>query len=91
MVRTRQNRLSEIVANSRRKTQDLARPAYQSRTQFHRLFRAVNNELDAGKLKRGPPADYRVSFACNACSAIGFTRTYAFPANGRIMAILHVT
>src|SRR5205823_9530587 len=40
-------RLSAIVANSldtQAKTQDLARQAYQSRTQFHRLFRTVVEE-----------------------------------------------
>ena len=38
------DRLSSIVANSldtQTKTQELARQAYQSRTQFHRLFRNV--------------------------------------------------
>src|ERR1700745_3102902 len=38
------DRLSALVANSldtQAKTQDLARQAYQSRTQFHRLFRTV--------------------------------------------------
>ena len=42
------DRLSAIVANSldtQAKTQDLARQAYQSRTQFHRLFRTVVEEL----------------------------------------------
>src|SRR5216110_462461 len=41
------DRLSAIVANSldtQAKTQDLARQAYQSRTQFHRLFRTVVEE-----------------------------------------------
>src|SRR5205814_4398711 len=43
----RADRLSAIVANSldtQAKTEDLARQAYQSRTQFHRLFRAVVEE-----------------------------------------------
>src|ERR1700747_144098 len=43
-------RLSAIVANSldiQAKTQDLARQAYQSRTQFHRLFRTVVEETPA--------------------------------------------
>jgi len=38
------DRLSALVANSldtQTKTHDLARQAYQSRTQFHRLFRTV--------------------------------------------------
>ena len=41
------DRLCAIVANSldtQAKTQDLARLAYQSRTQFHRLFRTVVEE-----------------------------------------------
>src|SRR3984885_12770546 len=44
------SRLSAIVANSldtQAKTQDLARQAYQSRTQFHRLFRTVVEETPA--------------------------------------------
>ncbi len=49
------DRLSAIVANSldtRAKTQDLARRAYQSRTQFHRLFRAVVEETPAATRRR---------------------------------------
>src|SRR6266404_3831510 len=49
------DRLSEIVAsslNTQAKTQDLARPAYQSRTQFHRLFRAVVEETPAAMRRR---------------------------------------
>jgi len=49
------NRLSAIVANSldsQTKTQDLARQAYQSRTQFHRLFRAVIDETPAAMRRR---------------------------------------
>jgi AraC family transcriptional regulator len=49
------NRLSEIVANSldtQAKTQDLARQAYQSRTQFHRLFRTVVEETPAAMRRR---------------------------------------
>jgi AraC family transcriptional regulator len=48
-------RLSAIVANSldaHAKTQDLARQAYQSRTQFHRLFRAVVEETPAAMRRR---------------------------------------
>src|ERR1700745_176258 len=44
------DRLSTIVANSldtQAKTQDLARHAYKSRTQFHRLFRTVVEETPA--------------------------------------------
>ena len=49
------DRLSSIVANSldtRAKTQDLARKAYQSRTQFHRLFRTVVEETPGGMRRR---------------------------------------
>lgn len=48
-------RLSAIVANSldsQAKTQDLARQAYQSRTQFHRLFRTVVEETPAAMRRR---------------------------------------
>ena len=48
-------RLSAIVANSldsQAKTGDLARQAYQSRTQFHRLFRTVVEETPAGMRRR---------------------------------------
>src|SRR6267143_6544405 len=49
------DRLSAIVANSRdtqAKTQDLARQAYQSRTQFYRLFRTVVEETPAAMRRR---------------------------------------
>jgi AraC family transcriptional regulator len=49
------DRLSAIVANSLDtpgKTQDLARLAYQSRTQFHRLFRTVVEETPAAMRRR---------------------------------------
>src|SRR5579862_6108213 len=49
------NRLSAIVANSLdapAKTQDLARQAYQSRTQFHRLFRTLVEETPAAMRRR---------------------------------------
>jgi AraC-like DNA-binding protein/uncharacterized damage-inducible protein DinB len=49
------DRLSAIVANSLdapAKTHDLARQAYQSRTQFHRLFRAVIEETPAAMRRR---------------------------------------
>jgi AraC family transcriptional regulator len=49
------DRLSGIVANSLdtpAKTQDLARQAYQSRTQFHRLFRTVVEETPAAMRRR---------------------------------------
>jgi len=48
-------RLSAIVANSldtQATTQDLARQAYQSRTQFHRLFRTVVEETPAAMRRR---------------------------------------
>ena len=47
--------LSAIVANSLdtpARTQDLARRAYQSRTQFHRLFRTVVEETPAAMRRR---------------------------------------
>jgi AraC-like DNA-binding protein/uncharacterized damage-inducible protein DinB len=49
------DRLSGIVANSldtQAKTHDLARQAYQSRTQFHRLFRTVVEETPGGMRRR---------------------------------------
>ncbi|HEX2330494.1 MAG TPA: DinB family protein [Candidatus Angelobacter sp.] len=49
------DRLSAIVANSLdtpAKTQDLARQAYQSRTQFHRLFRTVVEETPGAMRRR---------------------------------------
>jgi len=48
-------RLSAIVANSLDapvKTQDLARQAYQSRTQFHRIFRTVIEETPGAMRRR---------------------------------------
>jgi AraC-like DNA-binding protein/uncharacterized damage-inducible protein DinB len=49
------DRLSAIVANSldsQAKTQDLARQAYQSRTQFHRVFRTVVDETPGAMRRR---------------------------------------
>jgi AraC family transcriptional regulator len=49
------DRLSAIVANSldtQAKTQDLARQAYQSRTQFHRLFRTLVEETPGAMRRR---------------------------------------
>ena len=49
------NRLSAIVTNSldtQARTQDLARQAYQSRTQFHRLFRTMVEETPAAMRRR---------------------------------------
>src|ERR1700758_532322 len=51
----RAGRLSAIVANSldtQPKTQDLARQAFQSRTQFHRLFRTVIEETPGAMRRR---------------------------------------
>lgn len=53
--RDTRDRLSALVANSldtRVKTQDLARQAYQSRTQFYRLFRTVVEETPASMQRR---------------------------------------
>ena len=55
MVENTADRLSGIVANSldtQARTQDLARKAYQSRTQFHRLFRMVVEETPAAMRRR---------------------------------------
>jgi AraC family transcriptional regulator len=49
------DRLSAIVTNSldtKAKTEDLARRAYQSRTQFHRLFRTVVEETPGAMRRR---------------------------------------
>src|ERR1700740_3587226 len=49
------DRLCAIVANSldtQARTQDLARQAYQSRTQFHRLFRTVVEETPGAMRRR---------------------------------------
>src|SRR5512143_2467847 len=49
------DRLSAIVANSldtQIRTKDLARQAYQSRTQFHRLFRTVVEETPVALRRR---------------------------------------
>ncbi|HEY1801693.1 MAG TPA: helix-turn-helix domain-containing protein [Terriglobales bacterium] len=51
----RASHLSAIVTNSldtQAKTQNLARQAYQSRTQFHRLFRTVVEETPAAMRRR---------------------------------------
>ena len=49
------NRVSEVMLGTldgNRKTEDLARLAYQSRTQFHRFFRAVVEETPAAMRRR---------------------------------------
>jgi AraC family transcriptional regulator len=49
------DRLSAVVENSldtRANTEDLARQAYQSRTQFHRLFRTLVEETPAAMRRR---------------------------------------
>src|SRR5579871_3335685 len=51
----RAGRLSAVVANSldiQAKTQDLSRQMYQSRTQFHRLFRTVVEETPGAMRRR---------------------------------------
>src|SRR5246127_3764859 len=51
----KRDRLSAVVTNSldrQARTQDLARQAYQSRTQFHRLFRTVVEETPAAMRRR---------------------------------------
>src|ERR1700755_3204576 len=51
----KRGRLSAIVTNSldtKAKTEDLARQAYQSRTQFHRLFRNVVEETPGAMRRR---------------------------------------
>src|SRR5215510_9713369 len=48
-------RLSEVVLNSldaNYSTEELSRRSYQSRTQFHRLFRAVVEETPAAMRRR---------------------------------------
>jgi AraC family transcriptional regulator len=85
------DRLSAIVANSldtQAKTQDLARQAYQSRTQFHRLFRTVVEETPAAMRRRllleraayqlahtGTPVT-DVALDANYGSLEAFTRTF---------------
>ena len=49
------DRLSGVMLSAldgNRKTEDLARLAYQSRTQFHRIFRAVVEETPAAMRRR---------------------------------------
>ena len=51
----KRDRLSAVVTNSldrQARTQDLARQAYQSRTQFHRMFRTVVEETPAAMRRR---------------------------------------
>src|SRR5882757_711932 len=85
------DRLSAIVANSLdtpAKTQDLARQAYQSRTQFHRLFRTMVEETPAAMRRRllleraayqlahtGVPVTY-VALDANYGSLEAFTRAF---------------
>src|SRR5437762_13456113 len=87
-------RLSAIVANSldtQTKTQDLARQAYQSRTQFHRLFRTVVEETPAAMRRRLllEKAAYQlghtgmsvtdITLAANYVSMESFTRAFREP------------
>src|SRR6516162_10952013 len=53
--RNLESRLSDVVLDSldgNRSTGELARSAYQSRTQFHRLFRAIISETPAAMRRR---------------------------------------
>lgn len=53
--RSLQSRLSDVVLDSldgNRSTSELARSVYQSRTQFHRLFRAIISETPAAMRRR---------------------------------------
>jgi AraC family transcriptional regulator len=85
------DRLSAIVANSldtQAKTQDLARQAYQSRTQFYRLFRTVVEETPAAmrrrllleraayQLGRGGMSVTDVALDANYSSLEAFTRAF---------------
>src|SRR5262245_61243265 len=75
------NRLSEIVMNSldaNAKTKDLARQAYQSRTQFYRLFRAVIEETPGAMRRRLllERAAYRLAHTRNSVTEIALDANY---------------
>src|SRR5947208_2368981 len=75
------DRLSEIVANSldtQAKPQDLARQAYQSRTQFHRLFRSVVEETPAAMRRRLllERAAYQLASTHSSVTDIAFDANY---------------
>src|SRR5215467_2318703 len=85
------HRLSAVVANSldtQAKTQDLARRAYQSRTQFHRLFRTVVEETPAAmrrrllleraayQLRNGSTSITEIALDANYGSLEAFTRAF---------------
>jgi len=74
-------RLSAIVANSldtSAKTQDLARQAYQSRTQFHRLFRIVVEETPAAMRRRLllERAAYQLAHTAMSVTDVGLDANY---------------
>ncbi len=74
-------RLSAIVANSLDtpgKTQDLARQAFQSRTQFHRLFRTVVEETPAAMRRRLllERAAYQLSRTAMSVTDVAFDANY---------------
>lgn len=78
------NRLSAVVANSlntQAKTQDLARQAYQSRTQFHRLFRTVTEETPAAMRRRLllERAAYQLAHTGNSVTEVALDANYGSP------------
>jgi AraC family transcriptional regulator len=75
------NRLSRVVANSLdtpAKTQDLARQAYQSRTQFHRLFRTVVEETPGAMRRRLllERAAYQLSHTATPVTEVALNANY---------------
>src|SRR5262245_50589334 len=84
-------RLSEVVLNSldaNYSTEELSRRAYQSRTQFHRLFRAVVEETPAAmrrrllleraafQLRNGSTSITEIALDANYGSLEAFTRAF---------------
>jgi AraC family transcriptional regulator len=75
------NRLPAVVVNSldgNESTGDLARQVYQSRTQFHRLFRAVVDETPAAMRRRLllERAAYQLSHTRNSITNIALDANY---------------
>jgi AraC family transcriptional regulator len=85
------DRLSEVVLKSldaNCSTEELSRRAYQSRTQFHRLFRAVVEETPAAmrrrllleraafQLRNGSTSITEIAFDANYGSLEAFTRAF---------------
>ena len=75
------NRLPAVVVNSldgNESTGDLARQVYQSRTQFHRLFRAVVDETPAAMRRRLllERAAYQLSHTRNSITDIALDANY---------------